>query len=152
MADIAPQTGIVVELDEDAPLGAPPAALSPELAALPELDAPETEAEQLPPQAKRQDDGSVAFTLLHPVTLRYRKGDAVREERIEALTLRRLSGRDLRQVSGAGKEAGIMAVALSAGMTKLKFDAVFDAMDAEDAAAAIEVVERFLTSGRRTGR
>jgi len=142
MADIASDG--LVDLDA-AETGTAPAS------DLVDLDAAEA-GEQLPPQAKRQADGSVLFTLRHPVEIQYRKGGAERTETIETLTMRRLSGKDMRQVTQAGANAAIAAAAISAGWQSLKFDLLFDRMDADDATAVLEVAAGFISSGRRIGR
>lgn len=145
MADIAPTA--LVDLDA-AEAGAAPAGTGPDLV---DLDAAEG-GDALPPQAKRQEDGSILFTLKHPVTIRYRKGGAERSEEIATLTMRRLHGKDMRGVTQAGASAAIAAAAASAGWSGPKFDLLFDLMDADDATAALEVAAHFISSGRRTGR
>lgn len=148
MADIAPSASVhLVDLDA-AEAGTAPAAATSDLV---DLDAAEG-GDALPPQAKRQEDGSILFTLKHPVTIRYRKGGAERSEEITKLTMRRLSGKDMRGVTQAGAGAAIAAAAASAGWSGPKFDLLFDLMDADDATAALEVAAHFISSGRRTGR
>ena len=142
MADIAPK---------DLPdLDAAEAGINPS-SDLVDLDAAEA-GDKLPPQAKVQDDGSVLFTLRHPVTIRYRKGGSEREETIETLHMRRLNGKDMRVATQAGGAASIAAAAASAGWIGAKFDLLFDRMDADDAVAVLEVAAHFMTSGRRIGR
>ncbi|MBW6402084.1 hypothetical protein KPL78_29830 [Roseomonas sp. HJA6] len=116
-----------------------------------DLDAAEEEG-KLPPQAKLQEDGSILFTLRHPVTIRYRKGGSERSETIETLHMRRLQGKDMRRATQAGGAATIAAAAASAGWEGPKFDILFDRMDADDAMAVLEVAAHFISSGRRIGR
>lgn len=144
MADIAPSA--LVDLDA-AEAGNAPAGGAADL-----VDLDIVEGDALPPQARRQDDGSVLFTLKHPVTIRYRKAGVERSEEVSVLTMRRLSGKDMRGVTQAGAGAAIAAAAASAGWTGPKFDILFDLMDADDATAALEVAAHFISSGRRTGR
>ena len=142
MADIAPSD--LPDLDA-AEAGTAPAS------DLVDLDAAEA-GDTLPPQAKRQEDGSILFTLRHPVTIRYRKGGSERSEEIATLHMRRLSGKDMRGVTQSGASAAIAAAAASAGWSGPKFDLLFDRMDADDATAALEVAAHFISSGRRIGR
>jgi hypothetical protein len=147
MADIPPQAGVtIVDLDA-AEAGAAPA-VDPNLV---DLDAAEG-GDALPPQAKRQADGTILFTLRSPVSIRYRKGGTERSEEVTSLVMRRLSGKDMRAVTQAGGSAAIAAAAASAGWSGPKFDLLFDAMDADDATAALEVAAHFISSGRRIGR
>ncbi len=149
MADIDPAAAPVAIVDLDAAeTGAAPAAPASDLV---DLDAAEG-GEALPPQAKRQDDGSVLFTLKVPVTIRYRKGGVERSETVTTLTMRRLHGKEMRAVTQAGAGAAIAAAAASAGWSGPKFDILFDEMDADDATAALEVAAHFISSGRRIGR
>jgi hypothetical protein len=144
MADIAPNEAPLVDLDA-AEAGVLPAS------DLVDLDALEG-GDELPPQAKRQDDGTILLTLRLPVTLRYRKGGQERTEEITTLLMRRLVGKDMRAVTQAGNGAAIAAAAASAGWSGPKFDILFDQMDADDATAALEVAAHFIRSGRKTGR
>lgn len=145
MADIAPST--LVDLDAVEAGAAPSAG-----ADLVDLDAAEA-GQELPPQARVLEDGSILFTLKHPVTLRYRKGGSERSEEVTSLTMRRLVGKDMRLATQAGTGgAAIAAAAASAGWSKPKFDLLFDLMDADDATAVLEVAAHFISSGRRIGR
>jgi hypothetical protein len=143
MVDIDP-TPEVALVDLDDPAATPAGDLV-------DLDVAEG-GEPLPPQAKRQPEGSILFTLRHPVTIRYRKGGAERSEEIATLTMRPLSGKDMRQIAADRGNAGIAAAAASAGWGGPKFDILFDAMQADDAMAALEVAAHFMSSGRKTGR
>jgi hypothetical protein len=108
----------------------------------------------LPDRAKRQDDGSYILPLLYPVTLKYRNsaGDVMKEEVFDSMHLRRLNGADLKAVSAAGASSSQVAIARSARVNEGKFGKLFEMMDGEDIAAAGEIVNFFLTSGRKTGR
>lgn len=138
-----PETVVEIAADEPAPAADPAV-----------LVIGEEDAAALPATARQRDDGTVEFMPRHPVTLRYRRpgSEEVREERYERFVLRRLSGRDMRQVTAAPKDAVILAAALSAGIPKAKFDPIFDQMDGEDVTDMLEVVSGFLAPGRRTGR
>jgi hypothetical protein len=143
MADIPP---VVVDLAEEAA----PAPADDVLVLAEDGDA----ADKLPPTCTRQEDGSVLVTLTRPVTLRYRRSgsDTVREEVFATLTMRRLTGKQLRQATADTKNSAFAAAALSAGLPQPKFDAVFDAMDAADALDVLTVAGGFLGNGRTTGR
>jgi len=112
-------------------------------------------APELPPGAVRQDDGSVVYTLRHPCAIKFRRvsDGATREEAVGSLHLHRLTGGDMRAITAASPDMmTVVAIARSARMNEARMKLVFDAMDAEDAAACGEVVSSFLGTGRRTGR
>lgn len=107
---------------------------------------------RLPKQARTLPDGRVSLPLAKPVTLSFRRGADVRAETFDALTFRRLTGADMRAVMAAGNEAAIVAMQRSSDLSVVKFNAVFDRMDAADVSAASEVVGFLVTGGRTTGR
>lgn len=130
-----------------------------DLAAEPKADeAPvlDAAADDLPAGAVRQDDGSVIYTLRHPCVIRYRgtSSGAVREEATTALHLHRLTGADMRAITAASQDMMIVvAIGRSARMENHgRMKLIFDAMDAQDAATAGEIVGSFLGTGRKTGR
>lgn len=89
----------------------------------------------------------VVYPLRHPVELRNAAGDVT--ETVTALTLRRLKGRDMRALDGA-KGNGSMLLAMlgaSAGMPP----STVDQLDAEDVAAAGELIADFLGGSLLTG-
>jgi hypothetical protein len=152
MADIMPQGG--AGDDDDILIDTTEGAADP---AVPVLAEDGTE-QALPKGAVRQDDGSVLFTLQYPCAIRYRRRSdgATREEQLSELHLRRLTGADMRKISAASPDMmTVVAVACSARMPDAqqhKMKLFFDAMDAADAAAAMEIVSGFLGTGRPTGR
>lgn len=111
--------------------------------------------QELPPGAQRQSDGSVIYTLRHACAIKFRRASdgATRQEAVGSLHLHRLTGGDMRAITAASSDMmTVVAIARSAKMAEARMKLVFDAMDAEDAAACGEVVSSFLGTGRRTGR
>jgi hypothetical protein len=152
MADIAPAEGVVVEIDEDGAPAPAPVAADPDVVELPEND---DDLKGLPKHAIVQQDGSVRLPLNTPVTLRFRKGSTgeTREERLDDLHLRRLTGADMRAISAASKDAqAAVAIARSARIAEGKFGAIYDRMDAADIGAAARVLDHFFSPGPKTGR
>jgi hypothetical protein len=111
------------------------------------------EEEGLPPQAVEQPDGSIRLPLKYPVTLKFKTGSTIREERFDALVFHRLNGADMRVIKAA-KPEGILAVAMarSTRVHEGKMNAVYDRMDAFDTTAADLVIGHFLGAGQKTGR
>lgn len=151
MADIAPhgEEHLVVELGEEP--GAAPAEAEPGVV---EIAEEEADDDGIPARAIRNEDGSITLPLLTPVVLRFRRpgADQVREETVERLVMHRLTGKDLRAVTAAKKDQAIVGAARSARIAEPKFNAIFDQMDAADAAGALAVVGHFLGAGQKTGR
>jgi hypothetical protein len=136
---------VILDLADDA---------APAAAALPTLNE-NGPADDLPPGAVRQDDGSVLYTLHHPCTIKFRRQSdgATREEALTELRLHRLTGADMRAITAVKPEQmTVVAIARSARINEAKMALFFDVMDASDATAAGEVVSSFLGTGRRTGR
>ena len=149
MADIMPQ-GAAAELEEDLLIDATTALE----ADLPELGE-DGAGPDLPKGAVRQPDGSVKLKLAYPCTITYRRqsDQSKREEALEELHMHRLTGADMRAITAASSDKmTVVAIARSARMNEAKLGLFFDRMDAEDAAAAMEVVSGFLGTGRKTGR
>ncbi len=142
-ADVAP-ADVVIEIAPEG--GAAPAA---DVVVVREKE----DDDALPHQATELDDGSVDLALRYPVTLRWRSPGSsdVREEVFERLTMRRLTGADMKAIAAAGKGGTIVAVARSCGMAPGRFNAMFDLMDGADTAAAFQVVAYFLGNGRPSG-
>lgn len=150
MADISRDDDPVVIVDLDAPAASAPAP-EPGVVVIAEGEGPDG----LPARAERQADGSIILPLAHPVTLRFRRagGEEVREEHYEQLHLHRLTGKDMRAVTAASREAQVVvALARSARIPEPKMNPIYDLMDGADAGDAMAVVAYFLGSGRTTGR
>jgi hypothetical protein len=112
-------------------------------------------ADPLPERAVRNEDGSITLPLLYPVTLKFKKASSgdVREETLEELVMRRLTGADMRAITAASNGHMVaVGIARSARIGEAKMMALFDRMDGADANAAAQVVGFFLGSGRPTGR
>lgn len=93
---------------------------------------------------------SQAYTLQHEVKVLNTAGQVV--ETITCLTLRRLTGRDMRaianaQAKGAGEGLAAMVCA-SAGIAP----STFDLLDAEDITQVGEVVAGFIGGALQTGK
>ena len=100
----------------------------------------------LPPSATLNHDGSVTVVLDYPKTLKYRApgSDIVaREEAFSSLTLRRLTGLDVRKMIGA-KNPVEMALSIASGLGPAKLNLLKTVMDATDETAANEVVGELL--------
>ena len=135
---------VVVEWEEDA--GAPASSRA---------DAPDEgdSAPGLPAHARLLADGTVRLPLRFPAVLRTRNAERqVREERFEALTLRRLTGADMRAISAAeAEDRRAVAIGRSAQIPPGAAQRLFDAMDAADIRDAAEVLSFFLTNGVASG-
>lgn len=122
----------------------------------PELPAAEN---PLPKQAVLNEDGSVTLPLYVPVTLRWKaaSSDTVNSDPpIEQLTMRRLTGKDMRVIMSAGVGDQFLIKltgACVAGMPEIKagrWPLIFDRMDAADSQAATIVANYFLNNGPKT--
>jgi hypothetical protein len=103
-------------------------------------------AMDLPPNATLNADGSVTIMLDYPKVLKYRQpgsDQVVREEPVDSLTLRRLTGADVRKMIGA-KNPTATALALASGLGAAKLHLLAQIMDARDDSAANEVVGELL--------
>ena len=151
MADADGTTVEVVEIE-----GGPAATVLAGAPAADEVVVDDSSADgKLPAQAELLADGSVRLPLAFPVTLKFRSArtGAVDEQTVAELVMGRLTGADLRAVSAASEASrATVALARSARIPEMRFNAIFDRMDGADAAAAVRVVEHFLSSGRPTGR
>lgn len=150
MADIARDDDDVVNLDEGAAPAAPPEVLEPGVVSLDE-DVPDDA--KLPRHAIPRADGTIELPLLHPVTLKFKKGGTVREEVTERLVFHALTGGDMRVItSKPADKITSTAIARSTRMAEMKMDAIYDRMDARDVNAAERCVMHFMDGGRQTGR
>jgi hypothetical protein len=95
------------------------------------------------------DDGTVEVVLAHPVTVTMiPRGGESQTSTIESLTLRRVTGADLRQV---GKlEGAAMTLALAARLSG-QTDRVIDRLDGADILRLGKVIGDFLSASRPTG-
>jgi len=107
----------------------------------------------LPPRATQQADGTILLELEFPKTLEFRPvggGAAVRSERFESLTFRRLKGPEVRRLMDV-KNATDMAVAISTGLTASKYALLRQRMDSADVGAAEKIVSELLGDMSRQG-
>ena len=115
---------------------------------------PIRDAAKLPANAAMQPDGSVKLTLAYPFTLRWknRAGDVTKTDSYPDLTMRRLTGADMRAIESASKGHYVTTgLAKSCRMDQARFNALYDRMDAVDTNAAAEVLGFFMGVGRGTG-
>lgn len=128
-----------ISIDLSGGAASPDAAPAPGVAEVPLLD--------LPAGAEAQPDGSVVLTLEYPVTVAFR-GAEDKARIVTSLTLRRLSGADVRRMTEASaKRAMPMALAASAGETPARMALLTGLMDASDVNAASAVVSALLDIG-----
>ena len=108
----------------------------------------------LPEGAVWQPDGSVLVTLLEPVTLGLRQGDADRSEVISSITCRKfLAG--VMIDAGDQPSASTRTLFLMQAMTGLpgpKGAQILRGLEPADYVTLSEVLAVFTGSGRRTGR
>jgi hypothetical protein len=140
----------LVDLDGGATPAAPAAELEPGVISLDD-DVPDDM--KLPKHAIPRADGTIELPLLHPVTMKFKKGGTVREETTERLVFHRLTGGDMRVITAKPQEKIVStAMARSTRMVEMKMDAIYDRMDARDVDAAGRCVMHFMDGGRPTGR
>lgn len=146
------EASTVIDLTEAA---APAAAAAP---APVSMDAPiavdeKPDADKLPGRAVVNKDGSVTLPLLTPVTLTWRKGGVDTQEVVSSLTLRRLSGKDMRKIMSSTGEAfttNLTAASVQAQYNAMQWNAIFDRLDGADAMDVFLVAQSFLQSGPQT--
>ncbi len=100
----------------------------------------------LPSGCTINPDGSVTLTLDYPCSVKYRvpgTDQVVKEDRYDSLTLRRLTGADVRKIIAA-KNPTSTALALSTGLGAGKLALFQNVADASDDAAASDVVNELL--------
>ena len=103
----------------------------------------------LPDRAVVMEDGTIELMLLHPVTLRFKKGETTREESFDTLRFYPLTGADMRVIQSQAKDSLLpTAIARSTRIHEGKINAVYDRLDARDATAAQRCVLHFLGSGQ----
>jgi hypothetical protein len=114
---------------------------------------------KLPARAIKRDDGSIELPLHVPVVLKWKKGAngiVVEDPPIDRLVMRRLTGKDVRQVmSAAGSDNFfplLTGMCVKADFPQHKWTSIFDRMDGSDTAAAISIAQHFLEHGPTPGR
>ncbi len=119
------------------------------------VDAAQTPEPKLPANAVVNADGSVTLTLRWPAGIKFKGADgSVREESVgETLVFQRLRGGDLRAMMKAdGSDASLVLFNRSTRLGDGRGPLTFDALDADDASAAMEIVSFLAGFGRKTGR
>jgi hypothetical protein len=109
----------------------------------------------LPENAKLNEDGSVTLTLSRKAAIKYKGGDGTIVEKPvdDVLVFNRLTGGDLRaMMSATGPNANLTLFNRSTKLGEAKGPLTFDALDAQDASAALAIIGFFTSAGRRTGR
>lgn len=150
MADIARDDDDLVDLDAGAGPVVATAELEPGVVS---LDGDIPDDAKLPKHAIPRADGTIELPLLHPVTLKFKKGGTVREETTERLVFHPLTGGDMRVITAKPPEKMTStAIARSTRTAEMKIDAIYDRMDARDVNAAERCVMHFMDGGRPTGR
>jgi hypothetical protein len=154
MADITPAGGVTILPPEDEALPVLDAAGAPAAAEDVPVLLPDG-APALPRGAVLNADRTVTYTLIEPVTLRYRTspGAPPTEELRTSFTFRRLRGADMRSVAEAAEgDRALTLLALATGTPLARMTLIYDRMDAEDATAMGEIAGFLLGTGRKTGR
>jgi len=109
--------------------------------------------DKLPTHAVLNADGSVTLPLMFKRDLQIKKGGSVRTEPFATLVFHRLTGADQRAIASASEDMmSVVAFARSTRISQAVMNALFDKMDAADLNAGGQVLNSFLSSGRRTGR
>ncbi len=147
-------TNTVIDLTDPAASAAP----GTDPAAAVNVDAPiavdlDDADDKLPKRAAVNDDGSVTLPLLKPVVLTWRKGGQDTQETVDAVTLRRLNGKDVRTIMSSSGDAfalKLTAASVQAQYSPVQWAAIYDRMDGADAMDVFLVAQRFLTSGPQT--
>lgn len=110
-------------------------------------------ADQLPKHAVLNGDGSVTLPLHYPKTIKSRKGGKIKERDYTELRFHRMTGADQRAIAAASDESSaVVSFARSTRVNEAVMNALFDKMDSSDINAGGQVLNNFLTSGRKTGR
>jgi hypothetical protein len=134
-------------IDEDAPIGAG-LALDADI-----VDEDLDPVDRLPKQARRNADGSVTLSLLYPRTIRSKKDGKIRETVYSQIVMHRLTGADQRAIAATSEEMmAVVAISRSSRITQAIMNALYDVMDAADINACGQVLNHFLSSGRKTGK
>ncbi|MEZ5709728.1 MAG: phage tail assembly protein [Blastomonas sp.] len=90
------------------------------------------------------------YQLRYPLTIKLRSGADEREERIESVTLRRPTARDMRLIDDFAGRPMAMTLAMIQALSGLE-PHVVDRLDAEDMTALGELVGDFIPDGQETG-
>jgi hypothetical protein len=119
-----------------------------------EVAAPSASKAALPAGAKVLDDGSIEFTPSRKLAIEYKKPDgSAREEAYPVLVFHRLKGSDLRAVTEyEGKNPGDFMIARAMHIGIGKAGLIFDAADAVDSQAILQIVGFLSGNGQKTGR
>ena len=123
-------------------------------AAMAPVAEPVASANDLPAGLSENDDGTYTLRLARPLAIQFKSADgATREERFEALKVRRLTGRDMKAMMVSDRKDGSMALfeaclAVKPGRAAM----ITDRMDAVDLMAGLKVVAFLSGSGLTTGR
>lgn len=91
----------------------------------------------------------VTVPLLYPLELKNRDGDVT--ERIESLTLRRLKGKDMRDIANASAKGAGEAMAMLVCRSAQIPPSTFDQLDGEDVAELGVVASGFIGGALPTG-
>jgi len=113
-------------------------------------DAPKT-AEGLPDGILATEDG-FEIRLDYPVTLKFKSGDKVREERYETLRARRMNGGDLRAMMTSSRGDGALFILERIiDLPAARAPQVIDRLDGVDLGRALELVNFLSPKPPRTG-
>lgn len=109
----------------------------------------EDDAPELPSGATLNEDASITLPLLVPVVLKFKKpGGTPQEEPYDHLSLRRLTGTDMRKVIAAsGARSTALVLSAATGLSQAKVALLQDRMDAADVRAAQAVIVALLGMG-----
>jgi hypothetical protein len=93
------------------------------------------------------ENGVYTLDLKYPKTVKFRSGNQEREETFSQLTVRRMTGGDIRAIANLKNEGDQMReiICRLAGISA----PVFDALDAEDIAEVGTLIESFLPASLR---
>ncbi len=113
-------------------------------------DAPK-KAEGLPDGVLATEDG-FEIRLDYPVTLKFKSGDKVREERYEILRARRMNGGDLRAMMTSSRGDGaLLILERILDLPAARAAQVIDRLDGVDMGRALELVNFLSPKPRPTG-
>ncbi len=149
---------VTIDLDEDRPHAASEGLVIEETSAVAliqgdVIDEDADGSDRLPDQATPNSDGTVTLKLLYPRTLVTKKDGKTRERLYDSLTFHRLNGADQRAIAAAREDMmSVVAIAQSAKISLAVMNVLFDKMDAADIQNAGQVLNHFLSSGRKAGK
>lgn len=151
-------TNVKIDLDEDKPDVVEEGVVIDEASAVAlgqgdVIDEDADGSDQLPDQATPNADGTVTLKLLYPRTLITKKDGKTRERLYDSLRFHRLNGADQRAIAAARDDmTSVVALAQSTKMNLAVMNVLFDKMDAADIQNAAQVLNHFLSSGRKAGK